>query len=514
MKNNIKLFTWAAFDIVLALVFRYLFELGYNALQSELGHTIAYSTFSTTFITIIAVIFWVAIVMRAEYVPSKLPWLIVLALEPFVGLFLFISFGRSYIRSFRYRKRPLSRPTKYLLKEPRTDFSKKEYLKIDSEITDIYKAAYNSTKHHAYLNDTSVQVLTNGEEKFPKLIEKLQKAKKFILMQYYIIKTDDTGIMIMDILKQKAKEGLEVYLIYDALGNVFLDKKYIRSLKDAKVKVIANEKVIFGLFNTKINYRNHRKSTIIDGQVAFTGGLNLADEYANKVNPFGYWRDTHLFIEGAAVKSLTQLFFRDYYANTGHFINDDRFYPVTTIQSKGLVQIVPSGPEYIHPPIRNMYVKMINNAKKSIKIMTPYIALDHELLTSLVIAAKSGVRIDIIIPGIPDKKAVYKITKSFIDDLLDEGINVHIYEKGFTHAKVFIIDDHLASCGTYNLDNRSGRINFEVTVLLYLQGVSKLVKDFDNDIKESNQINIMKWKKRGFFTRLLEGILNIFSPLV
>lgn len=514
MKRNIKLIVWALFDIFLAILFRYLFELGYIYLQDYLDFTLPYSTFSTTFITSIALLVWLGIVMRTEYVANKLPWLIMLALEPFVGLFLFLSFGRSYVKSRRYRKKPLSRPGKYLLREPKTDFTLKEYTRIDSEITDIYKAAYNSTQHHAYLNNSKATVLTNGEEKFPKLIKELKAAKSFIFMEYYIIKTDETGKEIMDILKEKAQEGLEVILIYDALGNVFLDNDYMKSLKQAKVKVIPNERMLFGLFNTKINYRNHRKITVIDGTKAFMGGLNLADEYRNINSPVGFFRDTHLFIEGEAVKSLTQLFLRDYYSNTRKMLNKDKYYPETDIQTKGLVQIVPSGPEYIHPPIRNMYVKMINNAKISIKIMTPYIALDPELLTSLVIAAKSGVKIDIIIPGIPDKRYVYHVTKSFIEELLEEGINVHFYDKGFTHAKVFIIDDHLASCGTFNLDNRSARINFEVTALLYKTGVKKLIKDFDRDLEESTLINLTKWRKRGLYSRLIEGLLNIFSPIV
>jgi cardiolipin synthase len=179
-----------------------------------------------------------------------------------------------------------------------------------------------------------------------------------------------------------------------------------------------------------------------------------------------------------------------------------------------MIQIVPSGPDFVHPPIRNMYVKMINNAKISIKIMTPYIALDQEMLTSLVIAANSGVQVDVIIPGKPDKKSIYMVTKSFIRDLLEANINVYTYDEGFTHAKVFIIDDQLASCGTYNLDNRSARINFEVTALLYTQGVEKLVEDFDKDLKVSTKIEKESWKQRGNIIRFIEGLFNLFSPIV
>ena len=245
------------------------------------------------------------------------------------------------------------------------------------------------------------------------------------------------------------------------------------------------------------------------------GGLNLADEYnLGKFKDYGFFRDTHLVLEGDAVRSLTQLFFRDFYYNTNEFISDTKYYPTYRVKAEGLVQILPSGPEYKHPPIRNVYVKIINNAKKSIKIMTPYIALDNELLTSLVIAASSGVEVDIIIPGIPDKKSIYAVTKSFIEDLLEVGIKVYTYTPGFCHAKILIIDDVMASCGSYNLDNRSAKINFEVTTLLYLQCVDKLVEDFKKDLEESQEISYEVWLKRGVIRRLYEGLLNLFSTLV
>ena len=268
------------------------------------------------------------------------------------------------------------------------------------------------------------------------------------------------------------------------------------------------------MFNTRVNYRNHRKVTIIDGKYGFIGGMNLADEYNNGVKKFGHFRDTHLVLEGLVVNSLTALFFRDWYYNTNDFIDDKSYYIAESVETDGLIQIIPSGPDFHYPPIRNTYVKMINNAKKSIKIMTPYIALDQQMLTSLIIASKGGVKVDIIIPGVPDKKSVYFVTKSFIGELLDAGINIHLYKKGFTHAKVLISDDTLASCGTYNLDNRSAVINFEATALLYKTGVDKLIKDFNKDLSVSKQINPKKWKNRGFSNKVIEGLFNLFSPLV
>lgn len=515
MKSNVKLIAWLTLIILTALIVRAVFEIVFDIYAVKYSITQMATITLRSLATGIVVLIWLGIVIRSEATSNKLPWLILLALEPFVGLGLFLTFGRSFRKSDRYVDHPLTHNGKYLTHEPKTDFRLKKYSDIDSEITDIYKAAFNSTKHHVYHSNTSIEILTNGEEKFPALLKELESAKRFILMQYYIIRTDDIGKKVLSILSEKAKSGVEVYLMYDAIGSVFLNKKYMKELKNHGVKVLANDKVVFGFFNTRVNYRNHRKLTVIDGDVGFTGGLNLGDEYNNKKNKkFGHFRDTHMMMKGSAVKSLTQLFFRDWYYNTGKLIKNNKYYPESNIVSNGLVQVIPSGPDFKHPPIRNMYVKMINNAKKSIKIMTPYIALDQEMMTSLIIASKSGVKIDIIIPGIPDKSSVYIVTTSFIEELLEEGINVYKYSPGFCHAKVFMIDDHLASCGSYNLDNRSARINFELTTLLYKDGVDRLVSDFDEDLKKSKKLILSKWQKRGLTTRLIEGLFNLFSPLV
>jgi len=515
MRTEFKRIVWIALIVVFAIIIRIGFEYAYDFFKES--YTISQFAYLALrfFLFGVVVLIWISIVANSDQTINKLPWLLVLALEPFVGLALFLSFGRSFRRSERYRELPLLAPTKYLTKEPVTDMDRQGYMNIDSEITDIFKAGYNSTGHHPYLNDTKVEVLTNGSEKFPRLIEELHKAETFILMQYYIMRTDNIGRAILSILREKAKEGVEVYLLYDAFGGVFLSKRFMKDLKESGIRVVVNDPVYFGFFNTRINYRNHRKVTVIDGKVGFVGGLNLADEYnLGKFKDYGFFRDTHLVLEGDAVRSLTQLFFRDFYYNTNEFISDTKYYPTYRVKAEGLVQILPSGPEYKHPPIRNVYVKIINNAKKSIKIMTPYIALDNELLTSLVIAASSGVEVDIIIPGIPDKKSIYAVTKSFIEDLLEVGIKVYTYTPGFCHAKILIIDDVMASCGSYNLDNRSAKINFEVTTLLYLQCVDKLVEDFKKDLEESQEISYEVWLKRGVIRRLYEGLLNLFSPLV
>jgi cardiolipin synthase len=455
-----------------------------------------------------------SIIIKDHYSINKLPWLIVLVIEPFTGLFLFLTFGRDYKDSNRYQNRPLAHPKQYLTHEPKTNFSEIEYRSIDSEITDIFKTAYNMTGHHTYSNNTLVRVLRNGENFFPNLMDSLASATSYIFMQFFIIRTDETGRRVFQILSEKAKDGVEVFLLYDALGSAFLDKSVLKRLKDSGVKIAAIDPIRIGFFDTRVNYRNHRKIVIVDGKIGYLGGMNLANEYWNKSKRYPPFRDTAIRIEGSAINSLTALFFRDWYSATGKFKQSDSYYKAPLKKAVGLVQIVPSGPEYSYPPIRNLYVKMINNAKRSIKIMTPYLVPDNELITSLIIASRGGVDISIIVPGIPDKKYVYMITKSFFEELMNEGIKIYTMNNTFTHAKILIIDDQLASVGTYNLDHRSARINFEATALLYRQGVKELVDDFAQDLKLSTQVDLQVWKKRGVITRIIEGTLALFSPFV
>ncbi|AIO18573.1 Major cardiolipin synthase ClsA [Candidatus Izimaplasma bacterium HR1] len=516
MRFNLKRNIWVVIIIIVMLLIRYGFEYALRLFELEVTFAESFNIVARYFITFMSIIVFIHIIGKSDYSISKLPWMLILIIEPLTGLTIFLTFGRDYRESSRYRRHSKIHNGKYLTHEPDTNFNKATYKAIDSEITDIYKTSHNMTKHHAYLYDSKVEVINNGEDFFIRLAEEIKNAKKFIFLQFYIIRTDKTGRMILDLLKEKALEGIEVKVQYDAIGSVFLNQRYLKKIEECGVEIKEFDPVFFAFFDTKMNYRNHRKNVIIDGKVAFTGGMNLADEYQNKARSkrFPRFRDTQIAVTGKAINSLTALFLRDWYYITNDFITDKKYYCAEKVESQGMVEIIPSGPDYKYPPIRNTYVKMINNAKVSIKIITPYLALDREMVTSLMIAARGGVNVEIIVPGTPDKKSVYEVTKSFFNDLLEEGVKIYTYTNTFCHAKVFIIDDMIASCGTYNLDNRSARINFEVTALLYNTGVKELVKDFKIDLTKSKEVLYSKWKKRSRVQRLFEGFIGIMSPLV
>lgn len=510
MEKNRKRLYWFSLIIFGALLIRLGYELLFDFLANQYVFTQFIEGLIRFSITAISAVIVISILVKSEQTPSKLPWLLFLVFEPFIGLALFLTFGREYRYSIRYKKKEKLKPASYLVSEPTTDFHSLLDAGMDQELVDIFRVSYEETKHHIYHGDSHAEVLTNGHAYYKDLKQTMEEAQEFILLQSYIITTDQTAREIFDILKKKT--NVRRIVLYDAIGSIYLDHEYIRSLERSGVEVIKIDPVRFGFFNTRINYRNHRKIVVVDGKVGFTGGMNIGEEYIHK-SKLGFFRDTQVRITGAAVRSLTQLFMRDYYAMTGTLL-EEGFYKDEKVSSNETVQIVPSGPEFMRPPIRNTYVKMINNARESIYLTTPYLALDLETKTSLIIAAKSGVDVRIIIPGKPDKKMVYIVTKSFIQELLESGIKIYFYQDAFIHAKVFIMDSLLASVGSYNLDNRSARINFEVTTLLLGEAVDTLVKDFNHDLENAELINLQEWRNRSLVSRLIEGVFNLMAPIV
>ncbi len=514
MEKNLRKNLLVVLIITIAISFRFVLEFVFNILWDFYDISSIIGFVIRTLFVLIFVIIWLGITLRSDSPHNKLPWLLVLTFEPVLGITLFLTFGRSFQNSFRYRKRPLMKNGQYITKEASVGALGDALESYEPWIKNLTKNIHHATHHQPFIGDTQVEVLKNGEKFYPELKKSIKKAESFILFEFFILRHDKRSLEIVDLLIEKANQGIKVKMIIDALGSARTKRKFLKRIKDNNIDLIINDKIYFPLFNTRINYRNHRKIVVIDGKVGFTGGMNIANEYDNSIEHSYYFRDTQLKLSGNAVKSLTALFFKDYYYNTNQFINDDMYYPEVDMPSKGLTQIIQSGPDSAYAHIRNFYLKMIYNAEKSIKIMTPYMALDHETLTALQTAAQSGIQIDIIIPGIPDKYIVYKVTKSFVGSLLDAGVNVYHYDPGFCHAKVLIVDEKVASVGSYNLDNRSAVIDFEVTTLLVDHGVSELNMQFETDKNASSKIEKALWDNRPYFSRFLEGIMSIFTPII
>ncbi len=488
--------------------FVYTFLLDRYAVSSIIGFSLRSGAL------IVFLLLWLLITLRSENYQNKLPWLMLLLLDPISGMVLFMTFGRNFKNSSRYRKRPFMVESAFAPRSPDPDPAVFHESTVPHELKNILNSIHKQNHLAPFVNTTHTEVFQNGERFYPALIQDIQSAQSFILFQFYIVKDDERGGLILEALRERAQAGVEVKMIIDGLGSVRLNRRSRQRLKAAGIELVVQDRVYFPLFNTRINFRNHRKIVVIDGHKGYLGGMNIANEYDNSIPHDFYFRDTQLKLVGQAVQSLTTIFFKDYYYNTGRFIDEDRYYPKTDVKSSGVVHVIESGPDSEFAHIRDAYIRLILTAQSSIKIMTPYMALDQETLTALKVAAKSGVDVEIIIPGIPDKRLVYRVTTFFMGLLLEAGVKVYTYDPGFCHSKVLIVDDRIASVGSYNLDNRSAVIDFEVTALLYNDSVQELVYQFAIDKDASTLKNYQAFKKRSYVTRLFEGALSIFTPIL
>ena len=319
-----------------------------------------------------------------------------------------------------------------------------------------------------------------------------------------------------DILKEKARSGVEVRFIYDDVGSWNLKRSFIRSLREAGVQVHCFMPVVFPWLTSKINYRNHRKIVVIDGKEGYTGGLNIADRYLRGTK-HGPWRDTHLKIEGTAVNMLQLTFLADWYFATGIQLKDKDKYLMVSDDSVGdtAVQIATSGPDSDWATIMQAYFAAITKATDHIYISTPYFMPGESLLTALKVAALSGIDVRIMLPSRSDSKIVYWASRSYIAELLEAKIKVYLYNKGFNHSKIITIDNRFSSIGTANMDNRSFEDNFEVTAMIYDRDVTdRLESRFLADLNGCTRLTYRRWATRSRTDMFKESVARLFSPLL
>ncbi len=368
----------------------------------------------------------------------------------------------------------------------------------------------------SYTQNNEIEIYTDGERKFQELFNSIENAKDHIHMEYYIIRNDDLGNKLLNILSKKAKEGVEVRLLYDSVGGRQISKDKIEKLKSSGVKVAVFFASTIPFVNFKINYRNHRKIVVIDGTVGFVGGFNVGNEYMGLNNKIGYWRDTHLKISGDAVIDLQTRFFLDWsHASKQELMFLPKYFPDNRMQGKVGIQIISSGPDKSDEVIKSNYVKMINSAKKSILIQTPYFVADASVFEAIKIAAASGVDVRIMIPCKPDHPFVYWATYWYCGGLLKYGVKVYIYEYGFLHAKTLVIDGTVASVGTANFDVRSFKLNFECNAIIYDTKTSKMLYDiFMEDLNYSMELTRELYLERGILIRFKESVCRLLAPLL
>ncbi len=367
-----------------------------------------------------------------------------------------------------------------------------------------------------YTQNNDVELYFNGEDKFNALLKSLREAEKYIHLEYYIIRDDDIGREIVQIMTEKAKEGLEVKLLYDGMGGRGISKKFFSPLIDAGGEVACFFPPFAAYLTPRINYRNHRKICIIDGKEGFVGGFNIGNEYLGLSEKFGFWRDTHCKIVGSAVNSLQWRFLLDWrFAAKEEIGYEEKYFPkVKPIDTKG-IQIVSSGPDSKWTSVKDGYFKMIMNANRKLYIQTPYFIPDDSILEGLKVAGLSGVDVRIMIPSKPDHPFVYWASLSYIGELQQAGVRFYTYQNGFIHSKAIIVDDFISSVGTANLDIRSFKLNFEVNAFIYDTEVNREITEaFIEDLKYCKEITIEDYEKRSFMVKFKESVSRLLSPIL
>lgn len=469
---------------------------------------------------LLIVIIVVALIIKDKKEPIKaLAWIIFIISIPLIGLLLYRLVGRNFRKEKIFNRKEI-KDLEYLRILSNQQFKKiKESTLVDYKSLRRHKAMIMlmlKNSKSLFTQNNKVTVLIDGKDTFASLIEALQKAKETIHFEYYIFENDKIGSKIADVLMQKAEQGVEVRFIYDDVGSWNLSSAFVRKMRKAGVQVKCFMPVVFPWLTSKVNYRNHRKIVVIDGRIAFTGGLNIADRYLTH-GRVKKWRDTHLRIEGEGALMLQAIFITDwYFLNKKELLTQLKYFPnQTKFEPKVALQVVSSGPDSDWASIMQGFFFAITSAKEHIYISSPYFMPNQAVLTALKVAALSGLDVRILLPSRSDSKIVYWASRSYIGELLEAGIKVHLFMAGFNHSKTIMIDGEFCSVGSANMDIRSFEDNFEISVLIYDAKITgQLEGAFRNDLSQSKLVDIEWWKKRSKIHAVYESLSRLLSPLL
>ena len=442
-------------------------------------------------------------------------WILLVMIFPVFGS-LFYLYMKSGIGTRKLAKR-LSRQKLEVHRYMRQDPEVMEDLRVSKpEDAGLAHFMKYQVGYPVYRN-TKGTFFSCGEEKFPALVEALKSARRFIFMEYFIVEEGYVWDTVLEILKAKVKEGVEVRFMYDWVGSIYMPYNYPEKLRRAGIQCR-----VFGTLHPVLsavqNNRDHRKICVVDGRVAFTGGINLGDEYINRKERFGYWKDTAIMLEGDGVQSFTMMFLQMWNA-VKRKKEDYRRYltPMSGRVKREYGYVLPYGDS----PFDNeevgeiVYLHILNHARRYVHIMTPYLVLDNSLLEAIKKTAKSGVEVSIIMPHIPDKWYAFVVAKTYYRELLEAGVQIYEFTPGFVHAKIFVADGEVATVGTVNLDYRSLYLHFECGVYLYNNpAIADIRKDFLRTRRKCHRISLADCKALNPFVKLCGRILRLLAPLM
>lgn len=469
-------------------------------------------------IYILTILTTAVVVILDKRDPTKaMLWVVVLVTLPVAGLLLYLFFGQNLRRKHIFKRK--KRVDNSYLSDATIPFCI-SYLDSESEVVSV--AAHRHVAQ-LLLNNSLAPVIGGngvtlfhaGGPAFEKMLEDLEHARQFVHLEYYIFKADNLGQRIAEILMKKAREGVDVRIIYDAVGSWGIPKWFIRKLQEAGVQIYPFQKVIFPYFSSRLNYRNHRKILVVDGLIAHMGGMNIADKYIQGAEDTGPWHDTQLRIEGPSVSALHLVFLTDWaFVSRTPYAFAPVDYTLRPLPGHTALQVTNSGPDSDWAAIMQSFFLAISKAQRHIYICTPYFVPNESILTALRTAALSGVDVRLLLPSRSDSRFVLWATEGYISTLLEAGIRVFLFQGGFNHSKIMMVDGTLSTVGSANMDIRSFEDNFEVVTFIYdVEITQELETEFLKDIEYSQEIDLEDWVQRPFSVRMKSSFARLFSPL-
>ena len=461
----------------------------------------------------------VFIIFDTRNASKALGYMLLVITVPVIGPLIYFLVGinyrqrRLYNRKLRTTSRDAREAYKQLLEQSTAVIAQPPAAMAGQ--TDMAALLLNESQ--ALLTQNRAELILNGENKFARLLPALEGALHHIHLEYYIFEDDEIGKALAALLMAKARAGVHVRMIYDAFGSKALSRAFLRRLRDAGVEVVPFSKIHFPFAASRLNYRNHRKVVIVDGRLGWTGGINVSDRYINGSNPV-YWRDTHLELEGPAVYSLQRHFLADWNFCAGqHILPDERLFPALApdLRYGDWVQIMASGPDYANPTIMLSIFTAIVNARSRVFITTPYFIPNNSINDALKKAALSGKDVRLLVPRKADSNLVTAASRSYFGELLECGVKIYEYTRGFVHAKTLLADDRLAIISTANIDFRSFEYNFEIGAVVYGPDMNgRLAAAFFSDLGDARQLSLAHWRERSRRQMLRERFARLFSPLL
>ena len=473
--------------------------------------------FESVFSAVVSLLFLLAVVTTIVVIvmdnrnPYKtLAWVLILVFLPVVGLALYYFFGQDTRREKLISKKGFKRLTKY----PMMEFQMQESFKVSEEKQHQLIRFFQRVNLALPFEGNSMKIFQDGSSMLQALLATINSAKHHIHVEFYIFEDDAVGCLVKDALIEKAREGVEIRVLYDDVGCWKVPHRFYDEMREAGIEVRGFLKVRFPRFTSKVNYRNHRKLVVVDGRIGFVGGMNLAERYLKGV-PWGIWKDIMMQVEGKAVYGLQMAFLTDWYATDHSLITSSSYFPQMEDKGTSLMQVVTSDPVGEWKDIMQGLLIAITSAQKYVYIQSPYLLPTEPILLALKTAAAAGVDVRIMIPEKSDSRMVHWGTMSYLQELMEAGIKIYMYQKGFLHSKLIVCDDCLSSVGSTNMDFRSFEHNFEINAFMYDKtSALKLKEIFLSDQKDAKLLHLKEWRMRPWSQKVKESVIRLFAPLL